>query len=172
MNRLRFLKPIALVIATVAVFGCKSKQETPQGAQPQQGAPVKSISGERASGAVTSSPQDKADAEAAAKHVLDQMEAGDFAGIYQAAGPVFKSIGPEASFVHQFKATKDKTGPLAGAKEASFVTLPDQSFVLVFHMENDRFETERRLTFARGKSGKMELVGLNQHDEPKKGAAK
>jgi hypothetical protein len=171
MNRLRCLKTIAFVIAAVAVFGCKSKQE-PQQAGPQQVAPVKSISGERAAGAVTSSPQDKADAETAAKRVLDRMEAGDFSAIYKEAAPTFKQIGPEAAFVQKFQATRQKVGPLKDAKEASFVTSPDQACVLVYHMENDRFKTERRLTFVRGKDGKMELLGLNQHDEAKTPAAK
>jgi hypothetical protein len=168
MNRLRCLKTIALAVAAVAVFGCKSKHEAPAGAAaPQQGQAVKSISGQSAAGTVTSSPQDKADAEAAATRVIGQMESGDFAGIYKESAPSFKAIGPEAAFVQKFQQTRQKTGPLKAAKEASFVTQPDQSYVLVYHMDNDRFNTERRLTFVRSKAGKMELLGLNQHDEPK-----
>ncbi|HJV66370.1 MAG TPA: hypothetical protein VJ550_11595 [Geomonas sp.] len=169
MNRLRSLKAIVLVLAAVAVFGCKSKQEGPAApaAGTQQPQAVKSISGEATTGAMASSPKDKADAEVAAGKVLSQMEAGDFATIYKEAAPSFRQIGKQEDFVAKFSATRQKIGPLSGQKEASFVTMPDQTYVIVYHMENPHWNTERRLTFTRGNGGKMELYGLNQHDEPK-----
>lgn len=171
MNRSRSLKAIVLFLAMVAVVGCKSKQEgsaaPAAGTQPQA---VKSISGEATTGAVTSSPKDKADAEAAAGKVLSLMEAGDFAAIYKDAAPSFRQIGKQEDFVGKFSATRQKVGALSGQKETSFVTMPDQTFVIIYHMENPRWSTERRLTFTRGKGGKMELYGLNQHDEPKAAA--
>ncbi|MBJ6727279.1 hypothetical protein [Geomesophilobacter sediminis] len=179
MNRLRILSAVGCVVAAVTIVGCKSKQEAPKAAAPaagtaapQQGEAVKSISGQIAAGAVTASPQDKADAEKAATQVIALMEAGDFAKVYQQAGPVFKQIGPENAFAAKFSQTRNLTGPLANPKQTSFVVLPDKSFVLVYRMENPRYTTDRRFTFARSKEGKMELIGLNQHDEPKKVAAK
>jgi hypothetical protein len=175
MNRLRCTKAVVLVIAAVAIIGCKSKQETPgaNSATPQQKTEaVKTISGQSAAGAISASPKDKSDAQAAAARVLAQMEAGEFSAIYKEAAPTFKQIGKEADFVAKFQQTRQKVGPLKGAQEASFVALPDQTYVLVYHMENEQVKSERRLTFARSNSGKMELFGLNQHDEPKKLPAK
>ena len=173
MNRTLCIKTIVLVIAAVAVVGCKSKQEAPgaQGA-PQQSQTVKSISGQNTAGAIASSPQDKTDAEAAATRVLAEMESGDFSKIYKEAAPTFQKIGKEADFVAKFQQTRQGVGPLKKPQEASFVTTPDRTFVLVYHLENDRFKTERRLTFARANSGKMELFGVNQHDEAKNVPAK
>jgi hypothetical protein len=171
MDRLRFVKIVVVLIAAVTIFGCKSKQDAPgaqNAAPPQQGGAVKSISGQTVTGTVAASPKDKADAEAAAVKVLAQMEAGQFSEIYKAAAPTFQKIGPEAAFVAKFEETRKQVGPLKGTQQASFITLQDQSHVLVYHSENERFKTERRLSFARSKSGKMELFGLNQHDEQKK----
>jgi hypothetical protein len=183
MNLLRCSTTAVLLVAAVSIIGCKSKQDTPgakestpgqpapvaNGAAPEQkGEALKTISGQNASAAVVASPQDKADSEAAALRVLAQMEAGEFSAMYQKAAPSFKKLGSEAAFVGKFAQTRASVGPLKGAREASFATRPDQSFVLVYHQENERFKTERRLTFVRGKDGEMELYGLNQHDEPKK----
>lgn len=175
MNCFRLTKTVVLVIAAVTMFGCKSKQEAPGAkseAPPQQAGSVKSISGQSAGSAITTSPQDKADAEAAAVRVLAQMEAGEFAPMYRDASAGFKKIGSEAAFVAKFQQTRQKTGPFANPRQTSFVTLPDQTHVLVYRAENQQFTTERRLTFARSKTGKMELFGLNQHDEAKRVSVK
>jgi hypothetical protein len=175
MIRLRCIQTVVVVVAALSIFGCKSKQEAPgaNGATPQQ-APgaIKSISGQTAAGVVPTAPKDKTDAEAAAIRTLDQMEAGQFSAMYKDASVGFKQIGSEAAFVAKFEQTRQKIGPLKGARQASFITLPDQTHVLVYHLENDRFRSERRLTYARSKEGKMELFGLNQHDELKHKAAK
>lgn len=173
MNRTRCIKTFVLVLFAVAMVGCKSKQETPaaQGGAPQPEA-VKSISGERTTGTVTASPKDKADVEAAATQVMVQMESGDFATIYKNASPTFQSIGKEADFAAKFEKTRQLVGPLNKPVEASFITLPDKTHVVVYHVENDKYKTERRLSFVRSKEGKILLFGLNQHDEPKKTAAK
>jgi hypothetical protein len=170
MNYVRRINVAFLIILSVTVIGCKSRHEEPgaKTAPKQVGGEVKSISGQNASGAPVTSPQDKRDAEAAAARVLSQMESGDFSAIYIEASPGFKQIGSEALFVAKFQQTRQKTGPLKNPKQISFVTLPDKTHVLVYRLENERFKTECRLTFDRSKSGKMELFGLNQHDDPKK----
>lgn len=170
MNNVRRFIIAFLVVTLVTVIGCKSNQEAPvakTAPQPNAGE-IKSISGQNAAGTQVTSPQDKIDAEAAAARVLAQMEAGDFAAIYNAATPGFKQIGSQALFVEKFQQTRQKTGPLKNPKLVSFVTLPDKTHVLVYRVDNDRFKSERRLTFDRSKGGKMELFGLNQHDDPKK----
>jgi hypothetical protein len=170
MNHIRCIKTSILIVAAVTMVGCKSKQEAPATSPvtpPQNGGEIKSISGQNTAGGVATSPQDKADAEAAAKRVLARMEAGDFAAIYNDAGPGFKKIGSEGQFVALFQQKREITGPLKDPRELNFITRPDYTHVLTFSLENNRFRTERRLTLARAKSGKMELVGLNQHDEPK-----
>ncbi len=169
MNRVRCMKTALLLFVVVAFVGCKSRQETP-GANPSAplknaGSEIKSISGQIAGGAIVTPPQDKADAQATAKRVLAQMEAGDFFTIYNEAAPGFRQIGKEADFISKFQQTRQKTGPLNNPKEISFVTRPDKAYVLVYRLQNERFISERRLTFFRSKSGKMELLGLNQHDE-------
>ena len=170
MNCVRHIYFAFLIILFVAVIGCKSKQEPPAAktAPPKNAGEIKAISGQNAAGTPVTSPRDKNDAEAAAARVLSQMEAGDFSAIYKEAAPGFKQIGNEALFVAKFQETRKKTGPLKNPQEVSFVTRPDKTHVLVYRLENDRFKTERRLTFDRSKSGKMELFGLNQHDDPKK----
>jgi hypothetical protein len=170
MNYVRRINNLFLIILFVTVIGCKTKQEEPvaKTAPPKVGKEVKSISGQNAAGTPVTLPQDKIDAEAAAARVLLQMEAGDFSAIYNEATPGFKQIGSQALFVEKFQQTRKKTGALKNPKQVSFVTLPDKTHVLVYRLENERFKTERRLTFDRSKSGKMELFGLNQHDDPKK----
>ena len=109
-----------------------------------------------------------ADARAAALRVLAQMEAGDFAAVYKGAADSFKQIGSETAFVTKFQQTRQKTGVLKNPKELKFDTRPDNIHVLVYRVENQAFITEMRLSFERAKNGSMALVGLNQHDEPKK----
>jgi hypothetical protein len=176
MNNLRCVTTALLLVSVVTAFGCKSKQEPPtkpgasttkSGAPAQDAGAIKSISGQMAGGAIATSGTDKADAEAAAARVLGQMEAGEFSALYQEASPAFQKIGTEAAFVARFQQARQKTGPLKDQKQTSFVTRDDRAHVLVYRMENDQFKTERRLTFARSKDGKMALQGLNQHDEPK-----
>lgn len=175
MSNLRCIKAVVLIAAAVAVLGCKSKQESPasNSAAPEQNAEaVKSISGQSAAGSIVASPRDKADAEAAAARALAQMEAGEFSAMYNDASPGFKKIGKEAAFVAKFQSTRQKTGALKDPRQVSFVTRPDQAHVLIYRLENDQFTSERRLTFARSKTGEMVLEGLNQHDEPKVKPAK
>ena len=172
MTRMHCIKTFAVIAAVVSMVGCKSKQEAPgsgAAAVPQQGEAIKTISGQGVTGVVAASPKDKADAEAAALRVLAQMEAGQYSAVYNEAAPTFKKIGKEEAFVQKFQQTHKLIGPLSGVRETSFVTLPDQSHVLVYRLENDRFNTDRRLTFVRSDNGKMELFGLNQHDESKPG---
>jgi hypothetical protein len=171
MKFVRTINIAFLIILAINLIGCKSRQEAP-GAKPAASPPssgeIKSISGQNAAGAPVMSPQDKRAAEAAAAQVLSLMEAGDFSKIYNEASPGFKQIGSEELFVAKFQQTRQKTGPLKNPKLVTFLTLPDKTHVLVYRLENDRFKTDRRLTFDRSKSGKMELFGLNQHDDPKK----
>jgi hypothetical protein len=173
MNQFRYSKVACLLILLVAAFGCKSKQEqqsaqapaAQQAQQPQQAAP--GAASQPAGPKPVASSKDQADARAAGVKVLDQLNAGQFAAVYQAASPAFKQIGPEEAFVAKFKETRLKTGSFGAPKEVKFDTRPDNIHVLVYNLQNDRFNTEMRLSFQRSKDGKMELVGMNQHDEPK-----
>jgi hypothetical protein len=170
MNNVRSITTVLMLAGAVTTFGCQSKQEsaaTKSSPPAQVAGEVKSISGQVAGGAVATPAGDKADAAAAAARVFGQMEAGEFTAIYQEASPVFKKIGAEAAFVAKFQETRQKTGPFQGQTQTSVVTRPDQTHVLVYRLENDRFKSERRLTFARSNDGKMQLYGLNQHDEAK-----
>jgi len=151
MNYLRLTTTIFLLIVLFTVSGCTSKEKP--GSVPQNQA---------------AAPQDQADARTAALHVLSQFEAGQFAQIYQEASPGFKKIGTEPQFVAKFQQAIQKTGPLKNPKETSFAALPGKGYVLVYRLENDLFATDLRISFSRSSSGKMELAGLNQHDEPKK----
>jgi len=170
MSNVRCFTTAVLLAGIATTFGCQSNQEaTPAKsvAPAQDAGAIKSTSGQVAGGAVVISAVDRTDAETAAARVLGQMEAGDFSALYKEASPGFKKIGTEAAFVAKFQQTRQKTGPFKGYQQSSFVTRPDQREVLVYRLENDRFQTERRLTFERSKDGKMELFGLNQHDEIK-----
>lgn len=151
MNSLRFSTAIFLLIALFTVSACTSREKP--GASQQ----VKAAS-----------PQDQTDARTAALHVLSQFEAGQFAQIYQEASPGFKQIGTEPQFVAKFQQALQKTGPLKNPKETSFETIPGKGHVLIYRLKNENFITDMRISFARSTTGKMELAGLNQHDEPKK----
>jgi len=170
MNCLRKCTTLVFLFFLVVSFGCKKKEETPVTKAPAAsgGDQTKVISGQNAAGEIATSPQDKVDAEAAAARVISQMEAGEFSAIYKEASPGFRKIGSEELFVAKFQQTRQKTGPLKKPRQISFVTRPGNIHVLVYRLESERFTTDRRLTFDRAKSGKMELFGLNQHDDPKK----
>lgn len=172
MNCVRITKIAFLLALLVASFGCKSKEEKPavnSGAPQQSAAPAPAPAGapQEKAAVPVASPQDMADARAAALKVLAQMGSGDFGAVYRSASPAFKQIGPEDAFVGKFRETRQKTGELKNPKEVKFDTRPDHIHVLVYGLENVNFLTEMRLSFDRDKSGKMELVGMNQHDEPK-----
>jgi len=171
MSHVIRVKIAALLVVLVTVAGCKAKQEKPaENAAAQQGksatAPAPPAPGNAA--AQPAASRDKADARACALRVLAQMETGDFATVYRESGAVFKKIGPEGAFVTKFQQTRQKTGALTKPRELKFDTRPDNVHVLVYRVENPRFITDMRLSFARSKNGAMELVGLNQHDEPRK----
>ena len=171
MNYARRIKALFLLVTLVAFVGCKSKQDksgesagAPQekaaapAAGPQQGKPE----------ATAVSLKDKTDAQAAAARVLALMEAGDFPAIYKDAAAGFKQIGTESQFVAKFQQTRNSVGVLKNPQEISSGAIPGNGYVLVYRLENERYKTDLRLTLARSASGKMELAGLNQHDELKK----
>ncbi len=167
MKRIRLVLPAFLVIVSIALFSCKSKQDKPEagGAAPQ-GKPGSAAQDKAAGPAV--SPQEKEEVRSAAAKVLAQFTAGDFAVVYKNAAPGFKQIGSESQFIEKFQQTRQKVGLLKNPKEISFETLPNKIHVLVFRLESDHYISDMRLSFTRAKSGTMELAGLNQHDELKK----
>jgi hypothetical protein len=164
MNYARGIKVISLLVVMVMFVGCKSRQDKP-GAGTQDKAAA-SAQGKASADAV--SPKDKSEARAAAAQVLSQFVAGEFPAIYKESAPGFKQIGNESQFVAKFQHTRQTVGALKNPHEVSFNVGPEKSNVLVYRLENDRFKTDIRLTFVRSPNGKMELAGLNQHDEPKK----
>lgn len=159
MNYARLSTTVFLFILLITVVSCKSSQDKPGS---DTAAPQEKI------GANAASPQDMADARAAAIRVLSQFEASEFPQIYKESAPGFKQAGSETEFVAQYQQTRQKSGELRNPKESSFETRPDKSHVLTYRMENERFITDIHLTLARSASGKMELTGLHEHDEPKK----
>jgi hypothetical protein len=176
MNRSHFIKGAMLLIVACSVVGCKSKQEkaAPAPVGQQAAGEVKTVSGENAGATNAVSDQDRRDAEAAALRVIAQMEAGDFVSVYREADPSFQKIGAKEQFVTAFQKAALKTGPLKNPRQISFGRGPDNTKMMVYRLENDRFVTDRRISFVRAKDGRMVLFGLNQHDEPKgsKAAAK
>lgn len=168
MNQTHRAGIAALLAIFVAVTGCKSKQDKP--AEKAAATPAQSGSAAPTAGDTAVSTPDLADARATALRVLAQIEAGDFATVYRESGADFKQIGPEAAFVAKFQQTRQKTGPLGKPRKLKYDTRPDKVIVMLYRVENQRYVSEMRLSFARGKNGAMELVGLNQHDEQRKPA--
>jgi hypothetical protein len=168
MNSAGLCKTATIFIVLVISLGCSPKEDKrgSDKAAPQE--KIASKAETTVDKPVAAPPQDAADARTAAQHVLAQFETGDFGQIYKDASPGFKKLGSEAQFVTKFMQTRQKTGVVKNPKEASFKTLPGNIHVLVFRMENEQNRSDVRLTFARAQNGKMELGGLNQHDEPKK----
>ena len=164
------IKTVVVFVIFVMLIGCKSKQDNPGAGSvsPQEKAAAPAVTPQAKTVAPAASSQDKTDARAAAAHVLSQFEAGEFQQLYKESSAVFKQIGSETAFVTAFLQTRQKVGVLKNPKEISFATRPDNIHVLIYRLENERFTTDMRLSFERAKSGKMELAGLNQHDEPKK----
>lgn len=169
MNYLRYIKAALPLIAAIMVSGCNSGKDTPvaPSAVPQEKAATAKTSQDKGA-APTIPPKDKVDAEAAAVLLLAQLEAGDFSGVYKGASAGFKQIGSESQFVYKFQQTRQRVGTLKNPQKISAVLRPDKSVVLVYRVENERYNTDMRLTFSRAENGTMELAGLNQHDELKK----
>lgn len=171
MNRLRYLKVASLVVVIAASLGCKSKQEQPAangGAEQGKAAPPAATAPQDKAAAPVIPPKDKQDAQAAAAHVLALMQTGDFAGIYRDASAGFKQIGSEGQFVGKFQQTRQNVGVLEKPREIGVSSLPGKGYIFTYRLENERYNSDVRLTFARSPNGKMELAGLNQHDELKK----
>lgn len=155
MNFVRLGASVSLCLSLFMITGCNSKQGKQDTTQSGNAAAV-------------ASPQEQADARAAAQVILAQLTAGDFAKIYQDASPGFKKIGSEAQFVAKFQQVRQRVGVLKNPHETSFATLPNKGHVLVYRLENELYATDMRLSFERARDGKMLLAGLNQHDELKK----
>jgi len=171
MSAVRNVKTIIMSMVVATAIGCNAKQDKPAtnaAAPGQKAGDVKSISGQNTTGVVVASQQDQAKARAAAAQVLALLEAGNFTSVYQQAEAGFKKIGSESQFVAKFQQARQKTGVLKNPKELSLTSVPGKGHVLVYRLENDLFNTDMRLTFVSSQSGKMELAGLNQHDEVKK----
>ena len=160
MNNVRCTVAAVLIMMVVLSGGCSKKQKETtadkQGARQGQ------------TGAPGVPEQTKSDVRAAAKQVVARLQAGDFPAIYRESAPGFKKIGSEAQFVTKFQQARMKTGVQSNPQELSFDTRPGNAYVLVFRMNNERYTTDWRLTFARNQAGGYELAGLNQHDELKK----
>lgn len=169
MNYLRNIKTALPLIAAIMVCGCNSGKDAPgaPSAAPQEkAAAAKTSQNEGTAPAI--SAKDKADAEAAAVLLLAQLEAGDFSGLYKGASAGFKKIGSESQFVYKFQQTRQRVGVLKNPRKISAALRPDKSVMIVYRLDNERFNTDIRLTLSRAENGRMELAGLNQHDEPKK----
>jgi hypothetical protein len=170
MNYVRCIKTAALLAMLVTFMGCKSKQDAPVAnpVTPQEKAAAPAGSTPEKPAATVVSPKDRADAQVAAARVLALLESGDFPSIYKESAAGFKQIGSESQFVAKFQQTRTSVGVLKSPREISFGTLPGNGFVFVYRLENERYKSDIRLTFARSQAGKMELAGLNQHDEQRK----
>ncbi|GAM08044.1 hypothetical protein OR1_00314 [Geobacter sp. OR-1] len=162
-------KTAVLLFVMLSLNGCKSKQEAPATStgSPQEKAAQTAPATVQVKPGIASN-QDKADAQAAAVRVLALLESGDFPALYRDAAAGFKQIGSEDQFVAKFQDTRKRVGVLKNPQQISVGTLPGNGYVLQYRVENDLYKTDYRLTFARSQSGKMELAGLNQHDELKK----
>lgn len=171
MNCVHVIKSVFLLVIIVALIGCKSKQDKPAtntGASQEKTAEPAAVSPQNKSATPVVPPQDKADAQAAAVRVLALLESGDFPSIYKDSAAGFKQIGSESQFVAKFQQTRKNVGVLKNPQQISFGILPGNGYVFIYRLENESYKTDMRLTFARSQSGKMELAGLNQHDELKK----
>lgn len=171
MNCPHRIKTAFLFLILLSLIGCKSKQDKPgttAGAPQENAAAPAAVPSQTQPTAPLVSPQDKADAQTASARVLALMERGDFPAIYKESSAGFKQIGSESQFVAKFQQTRKSVGVLKKPQEISFGTLPGNGYVLIFRAENGRYKSDLRLTFSRSPSGKMELAGLNQHDELKK----
>jgi hypothetical protein len=171
MNNIHCIKAAFLLVIMLSFSGCKSKQDKPgagEGAPQEKAAAPAAVPAQAKPVAPVATPKDKADAQAAAVHVLALMESGDFPAIYKDAAAGFKQIGSESQFVAKFQQTRKNVGVLKNPRELKFGTLPGNGYVFVYRLENERYKSDIRLTFSRSPGGKMELAGLNQHDELKK----
>jgi hypothetical protein len=169
MNCLRCIKTAFLLVVLVTFIGCKSKQDKPvanSGAPQEKAAAPAAVTFQLKPGIALT--QDKADAQAAAVRVLTLLESGDFPAIYKDSSDGFKQIGSESQFVAKFQQTRKSVGVLKNPQQISMGTLPGKGYVLIYRLENERYKTDMRLSFERAKNGKIELAGLNQHDELKK----
>ena len=170
MNNIHHIKTAFLLVILITLIGCKSRQDKPGAGTgtPQEKAAATTEASPDKPGTPVIPPQEKVDAQAAAIRVLSLLESGDFPSIYKNAAAGFKQIGSENDFVAKFQQTRERVGVLKNPKELGSGVLPGNGYVFNYRVENERYKTDMRLTFTRSPSGKMELAGLNQHDELKK----
>ncbi len=175
MHRSSFSKLALLIVVFAAIVGCDSQKNKSvasggTSAAPTAAAPAsgegKYLSGQNTMGAPTASPQDQAAVRGAAALVLSRMESGDFAAIYNEASAGFQKLGSRDQFIAAFSQTGKKTGALKKPQEVSFTSGPNNTHVIIYRLENDKFHTDRRLSFSHSPNGAVILEGLNQHDEP------
>lgn len=161
MKSARFVKVAFLIVLTGAFLGCDSKEKA---AAPAGPAAEKAPLAASVPDAVVPE-KDKTDAKAEAARVMTQLKGDDFAAMYKEAAPAFRELGTEPQFVAMMQQTRQKTGAMQSFKEVGLETGPDQRQMVNYSVDYDNVKSKLRLSFLRSKSGKMELVGLNQKDD-------
>jgi hypothetical protein len=168
MKKVQYLKTACLLIALVSFVGCESKKDKTDagsGAAKDKASQSASASAPAKAGASAVSPQDKADASAAATRIHSQLKSGDYAGIYKESADSFKKLGTEAQFVSMMQQAQQKTGAFKDAKETGVEPAagPDAAgkYLVSSKVQYDKNPAMERLLFARSKSGKMELCEMS-----------
>jgi len=82
------------------------------------------------------------------------LEAGDFPAIYKDAAAGFKQIGSESNLSQSSNKPERTWVYLKNPHEVSVGTLPGNGYVFVYRVENERYKTDLRLTFARSQNEK------------------
>jgi hypothetical protein len=157
MKSVRYVKTVFLFIVLITFIGCGSKQDK---------AGTSAVSTRDKTGEKPVSPQDKTDARAAAARFHSQIQAGDFSAIYKESAPGFKKFGTESQFVSSMQDLRQKTGLLKNATEIEYINGKNpslgKSVAVIFNVQYDKAQHKQTLSFARSKSGKMELCGIDE----------
>lgn len=109
--------------------------------------------------------QNKSEAQALASQIHNQIQAGDYKGLYNAAEPNFQKGGTEAEFVTAMEQLRQEYGTLKKASPVAYATRIDSNIgtmhILIYDLEFDRKKVTERITFTRSDQGKMQLYEMN-----------
>jgi len=107
---------------------------------------------------------DRADAQALAKNIHEQMRAGDYKSVYEGSDPTFQKVGTESEFVKTMKALSEEYGNLKVVTEVAYEMRVEsgsgRTHVLVFDLEFDNTKAREEMGFTRSNDGRLQLSEL------------
>ena len=110
------------------------------------------------------SRKEKAEAEAMAVQIHNQLKAGDYKAIYQSFRKETQKIATEADFVKLMEQLRTDFGAFKSAVQDAYVIRYDinqgRMCILTYDVEFERKRASERIEFIQSDQGKLEFSGL------------